>query len=164
MYFDRNSTLSPAFYVQGGCTYTGGFPYPSLQEWNSNVYWRVDGAFATDTQAFHVQAKPGAAAPCNGGVGTWTFYTFAAWQKATGEDAQSAVQNPGFNNPAYPADDYSLPKGSPGVGFVVFDRARQGGRIPSSILLRFPRRFRRKRSIPRQIISSVLPAGTRILF
>jgi hypothetical protein len=130
MYFDRNSILSPAFYVQGGCTYTGGFPYPSLQEWNSNVYWRVDGAFASDTQAFHVQAKPGAAAPCNGGVGTWTFYTFPAWQKATGEDAQSAVQNPGFNNPAYPADDYSLPKGSPGVGFVVFDPSQAGRTNP----------------------------------
>lgn len=31
------------------------------------------------------------------------------------------VQDPGFANPAYPADDYSLPHGSPGVGFVVFD-------------------------------------------
>jgi hypothetical protein len=27
MYFDRSSTSSPAFYVQSGCTYTGGFPY-----------------------------------------------------------------------------------------------------------------------------------------
>jgi len=45
-----------------------------------------------------------------------------------GEDAQGVVQNPGFANPAYPADDYSLPKGSPGVGFVVFD-PNQAGRI-----------------------------------
>lgn len=34
------------------------------------------------------------------------------------------VQNPGFNDPAYPADDYSFPKGSPGVGFVVFEPKR----------------------------------------
>jgi hypothetical protein len=40
------------------------------------------------------------------------------------------VQNPGFNNPAYPADDYSLPKGSPGVGFIVFDPAQAGRSNP----------------------------------
>jgi hypothetical protein len=33
-----------------------------------------------------------------------------------GEDVNSVVQNPGFNNPAYPADDYTLPKGVPGSG------------------------------------------------
>jgi hypothetical protein len=130
MYFDRNSTSSPAFYLQGGCTYTGGFAYPYLQEWNSNMYWRADGTLATDTQAFHVQVKPGASAPCDGGPAAWTFYTFAAWQKTTGEDAQSVVQNPGFNNPAYPADDYSLPKGSPGVGFVVFNPSQAGRSNP----------------------------------
>jgi hypothetical protein len=47
-----------------------------------------------------------------------------------GEDVQSVVQNPGFNNPAYPADDYSLPKGSPGVGFVVFDPNQAGRSNP----------------------------------
>ena len=40
------------------------------------------------------------------------------------------VQNPGFNNPAYPADDYSLPNGSPGVGFVVFDPSQAGRSNP----------------------------------
>jgi hypothetical protein len=40
------------------------------------------------------------------------------------------VQNPGFANPAYPADDYSLPKGSPGVGFVVFDPGQAGRSNP----------------------------------
>jgi len=130
MYFDRNSASSPAFYVQGGCTYTGGFPYTAYQLWTSNLYWRADGAFATDTQAFHAQLKPGIAAPCDGGVSAWTFYTFAGWQKSAGEDAQSVVQNPGFNNPAYPADDYSLPKGSPGAGFVVFDPTQAGRSNP----------------------------------
>jgi hypothetical protein len=47
-----------------------------------------------------------------------------------GEDVQGVVQNPGFNNPAYPADDYSLPKGSPGVGFVVFDPSQAGRSNP----------------------------------
>ena len=130
MYFDRSFSSSPAFSVQGGCTYTGGFPYTAYQQWTSNLYWRTDGAFASDTQTFHVQLKPGTAAPCDGGVAAWTFYTFAGWQKNAGEDAQSVVQNPGFNNPAYPADDYSLPKGSPGVGFVVFDPTQAGRSNP----------------------------------
>jgi hypothetical protein len=42
MYFDRNSSSSPAFYVQGGCTYTGGFPYTAYQQWTSNLYWRTE--------------------------------------------------------------------------------------------------------------------------
>jgi hypothetical protein len=129
-YFDRNSASSPLFYVQGGCTYSGGVPYPEFQLWNSNLYWRTDGAFASDPEAFHVQPNPGAITPCTGNTSDWTFYTFAGWQVNTGEDAQSVVHNPGFRNPAYPADDYSLPKGSPGVGFVVFDPKEAGRSNP----------------------------------
>jgi hypothetical protein len=62
----------------------------------------------------------------------WSFFTFANWQK-TGEDVQSVVQNPGFKNPAYPADNYSLPQGSPGIGFVVFD-PNQAGRSNAVIM------------------------------
>jgi hypothetical protein len=60
----------------------------------------------------------------------WTFYTFAQWQQKAGEDLQSVVQNPGFTNPSYPTDDYSLPKGSPGVGFVLFDPSQAGRTSP----------------------------------
>jgi hypothetical protein len=38
---------------------------------------------------------------------------------------------PGFNNAAYPADDYTLPKGSPGVEFVVFDASQAGRTNPA---------------------------------
>jgi len=129
-YFDRTTTSTPTFYVQGGCTYSGGFPFPSWELWSSNLYWRADGAFATDPQAFHFQPNPATNNPCYfDQPSKLTFLTFAAWQK-TGEDTQSVVQNPGFNNPAYPADDYSLPKGSPGVGFVVFDPTQAGRSNP----------------------------------
>ena len=124
LYFDRDSSASPKFWVQGGCTYSGGFPYAQFQQWNSNLFWRTDGAFASDPRAFHVQPNPvptAANAPCSGLPANWTFYSFAAWQKTFGEDLTSMVQSPGFNNPAYPNDDYTLPKGSPGVGFVPFD-------------------------------------------
>jgi hypothetical protein len=138
-YFDRSYTSSPSFTVQGGCTYSGGFIYPDYQLWESNLYWRTDGAFATDAKAFHVQPLAGADSPCTDNTAKWTFYTFAGWQQQPptttpppnpGEDVGSVVQNPGFANPAYPADDYRLPGGSPGVGFVVFDLSRIGRSNP----------------------------------
>jgi uncharacterized protein (TIGR03437 family) len=131
-YFDRSSASSPKFYVQGGCTYSGGFAYTQYQLWNTNLYWRTDGGFAADSNAFYVQPNPGAGPdmPCSGKPADWTFYTFAGWQQKVGEDPQSTVQNPGFNNPTFPADDYSLPKGSPGVGFVVFDPSQAGRSHP----------------------------------
>jgi uncharacterized protein (TIGR03437 family) len=131
-YFDRSNTSTPRFWVQGGCVYAGGAPFTQFQQWNTNLYWRTDGAFASDTKAFEVQpnAGTGPQAPCSGNTNDWTFYTFAAWQQTVGEDLHSVVQNPGFNNPVYPADDYSLPKGSPGAGFVVFDPNQAGRSNP----------------------------------
>ena len=132
-YFDRNNTSTPKFWVQGGCIYAGGAPYIQYELWNSNLYWRTDGGFATDAKAFEVQPNPiptAPQAPCSGNTNDWTFYTFAQWQTKVGEDTQSVVQNPGFANPVYPADDYSLPKGSPGVGFVVFDPSQAGRTNP----------------------------------
>ena len=133
-YFDRAFTSNPSFMVQGGCLYAGGVAYTQFQEWSSNIYWRTDGALAADPKAFAVQPSPatGNNAPCAVNSNRYTFYTFALWQTQVGEDTQSLVQNPGFNNPAYPADDYSLPKGSPGVEFVVFN-ANQAGRSNSVI-------------------------------
>jgi len=75
-----------------------------------------------------VQQKEDANNNC-GGQSLWTFYSFSAWQ-GMNEDLGSVVQNPGFKNPNYPADDYSLPKGSPGVGFVVFDPTQAGRNNP----------------------------------
>ena len=131
-YFDRTNTSMPKFWLQGGCVYAGGAPFPQFQEWSSNLYWRVDGTFSSDTKAFYVQPNAGTGpdAPCSGNTNDYTFYTFSGWQQKIGEDLQSVVQNPGFNNPAYPTDDYSLPKGSPGVGFVVFDPNQAGRSNP----------------------------------
>jgi hypothetical protein len=92
--------------------------------------------------------EPNPAPKLCGGSGSWTFYTFNGWQ-GLGEDAASvATQNPGFNNPAYPNDDYSLPDGSPGVGFVVFDPTQAGRSNPiinptdlNDILATFPTTF-----------------------
>jgi hypothetical protein len=56
--FDCSSVSSPAFYAQGGCTYSGGFAYTTYQEWNSNLHWRTDGAFAADPQASKSSLAP----------------------------------------------------------------------------------------------------------
>jgi uncharacterized protein (TIGR03437 family) len=127
MYFDRSSTSTPPFRSEGGCVYSLGAPFTTLERFSSNLYWRTDSGFATDPKAFRVQTNAGSGpnAPCSDQQTAWTFYTFSGWQ-ALGEDPQSSVQDPGFANPGYPADDYSLPKGSPGVGFVVFDPSLAG--------------------------------------
>jgi hypothetical protein len=59
-----------------------------------------------------------------------TYYaSLSAWQSGTGEDSGSVVQNPGFANPVYPDDDYTLAE-SPGVGFVVFNPNEAGRSNP----------------------------------
>jgi hypothetical protein len=132
LYFDRSNTSNPKFFVEGGCIYAGGVAFPQFQSFHSNLYWRTDGGFAADPKAFAVQPKPDSTgkSPCSGNINDWTFYTFAQWQQSVGEDGQSVVQNPGFANPSYPADDYSLPQGSPGVGFVPFDASQAGRTNP----------------------------------
>jgi hypothetical protein len=132
IYFDRSTASTPPYRVQGGCTYALGFPFTQFQFWNSNLYWRTDGSFATDDKAFHVQpaAGTGSNAPCSDDKSTWTFYPFSGWQQTVKEDLLSVVKNPGFKNPVYPADDFSLPNGSPGAGFVVFDPNQAGRTNP----------------------------------
>jgi len=124
-YFDKKYT--DGFSVQKGCTYSCGFAYTQYQMLSGNLYWRTDGAFATDSQAFHIQ--PTASSPLcdtlNSSGTDWTYYTFSGWQ-GTGEDAQGTAQtNPGFANPVYPTDDYTL-SSSPTPGFVVFDPSQAG--------------------------------------
>ena len=143
-YFDRSTdSTGPPFRAVAGCLYSAGIPFTSFLSFSSNLYWRTDGAFATDAKAFHVQPNPGEGpnAPCSDDRSTWTFYTFSGWQ-GIGEDLQSVVQNPGFANPAYPSDDFSLSRGSPGAGFVVFD-PNQAGRTnpaikPPTVAATFP--------------------------
>lgn len=152
-YFDRNlaSTspfqggVAPApFNANAGCAYTP-FAYSLYQAWNSNLYWRTDGAFASYPDAFNVQTTEdttGSNAPCAGSrIGNqsyFTFYTFAQWQSSVGEDRKSVIRDPRFANPNYPADDYSLRTGEfHVVGFVPFD-PNAAGRYPSSIQIEPP--------------------------
>ncbi|SPE22477.1 conserved exported hypothetical protein [Candidatus Sulfotelmatomonas gaucii] len=141
MYFDRNinstspfdgvATLAP-FNVDTGCTYTP-FAYPLYQEFESNLYWRTDGTFASDPNAFVLQttaATSGAKEPCSGDASLpipagYTPNSFSQWQTSVGEDKHSAVKDPHFARSAYPYDNYSL-LGWPGVGFLPFDPNEAG--------------------------------------
>lgn len=142
-YFDRSLASSPAFSAIAGCSWTP-FAYPLFQLFESNLYWRTDGSFASDGMAFSVQKQEDTTSskpPCAPGPAydpTWyDFYTFKQWKTEVHEDEGSIVANPNFKNPAYPHDDYSLPDGSPGVSFSPFlpDGA---GRYPSSSLIMPP--------------------------
>ena len=129
-YFDRQSTSNPAYFLQQGCDYTCGASITALHNWQNNLYWRINGTLDQDAKAFHTQPKPGTSALCTLGTNTWTFYTFSAWQ-GLGEDLSSSTNiNPGFNAPAYPTDDYSLPNGSPNSFFTVFDPTQAGRSNP----------------------------------
>jgi hypothetical protein len=142
-YFDRDwNNSSPPFSVQGGCTYSGNLPYSAYQDWNGNLYWRADGGFASDDHAFHLQPTPlPNDGPCSDNPKDWVFYTFSGWQNHGG-DVNGVVQDPGFTNPAYPADDFTLRRGSPLPGFVVF-HPNQAGRTnpvlkPPPVAATFP--------------------------
>ncbi|MGD0268024.1 MAG: choice-of-anchor D domain-containing protein [Candidatus Sulfotelmatobacter sp.] len=127
-YFDLTST--GGFYVQSGCDYACGSSLTSLHNWQSNLYWRANGTFNTDPDAFHYQTTASSPNICASSSKSWTFETFAGWQ-GLGEDLSGVSNvNPGFTNPVYPYDDYSLPNGSPGVGFVVFDPSDAGRNNP----------------------------------
>lgn len=142
-FFDRNlASTSPfrgvptptPFNVNTGCAYTP-FAYSLYQEWDSNLYWRTDGAFATYADGFNVQTtvdnkgkNPPCAASRIADQKYYAFYDFSGWQTQVGEDQHGKVKNPYFAYPAYPFDDYRLLAGPPIRGFVEFD-PNQAGRI-----------------------------------
>jgi hypothetical protein len=116
VYFDRG-------YVQTGYAYCMGGPCTEVMKYADNMYCYAKGVnCALPTNPFYTTGSQGRTQS--------TYYaTLSAWQSATGEDSGSVVQNPGFGNPVYPNDDYSLSE-SPGVGFVVFDPNESGRNNP----------------------------------
>lgn len=116
VYFDRG-------YVQTGYAYCMGGPCTEVMKYADNMYCYAKGVnCALPTNPFFTTGSQGR-------TQTTYYSTLSAWQSATGEDSGSMVQNPGFANPVYPNDDYSLAE-SPGVGFVVFDPNEAGRNNP----------------------------------
>ena len=78
-------------------------------------------------------AQTGPNAPCSGNTNNWTFYGFSAWQTSVGEETHRAwFRIRGFRNPAYPNDDYTLPKGSPGAETLFPSTTHAGGAVQSA--------------------------------
>jgi hypothetical protein len=124
-YFDRNGAES--FYVQGGCTYAGE-AYTAYQQWTSNLYWRTDGAFGTDPQAFHVQQSLDASGNC-GNQKLWTYYNIAGW-RALGEDVQSVARIPGSIIRLIRRTITRCPRGRPVWDSLYLIPLKPAGRIP----------------------------------
>ena len=120
VYFDRGK-------VQNGfvlCNGSNGTNCPPVQMYANNMYCYVPGTqCAPPANIFYTTNTTG-----KYGSGQM-FTSFSAWQSTTGEDKGSVLQNPGFANPAYPDDDYTLNE-SPGVGFVIFDYTQAGRSNP----------------------------------
>jgi hypothetical protein len=121
--FTNNLIYYDNGYVQTGYAYCMNGPCTEVQKYSDNMYCYAKGVnCALPTNPFYTTGSAGRSQ-------TTYYSTLSAWQNATGEDSGSVVQNPGFANPVYPNDDYSLDT-SPGVGFVVFDPSQAGRSNP----------------------------------
>ncbi len=155
-YFDRDDSAD--FYVVSGCAYSCGLDYNKFQNFQGNLYWRTDGKFSSDNNAFHVlTTAPADASKCLGPMNpkkAWTFFGFAQWQDgqppngipaAMNEDTAGIVTvNPNFGSTGKPSD-YELSK-NPVAGFdytKTNDTIRNAGRnnpviVPPKIPGTFP--------------------------
>ncbi len=113
-HFRNNLVLFDRGNVQRrGGWYCYNLPCTSIFNFTSNAYWHTNGQLAASPSAFFTTNQ-------NGQI--LKNYSFDQWQ-ALGEDQGSVIADPGFVNPAYPADDFSLRNSAVAakVGFVPFD-------------------------------------------
>jgi len=125
-YFDLDE--SSGFYVTRGCAYSCGLVYNQFQNFQGNLYWRTDGGFSSDANAFHALASTPADVTACGQPSTpksvWTFLDFPQWQAASPlpmrEDQGGTVStDPDFGSSGL-ATDYLLST-SPVSGFANAD-------------------------------------------
>jgi hypothetical protein len=127
-YFDLDKKTG--FYPVTGCTDSCGMAYNQYQNFQGNLYWRTDGGFGSDSNAFFVLSNPpppNQASTC-GQIPNPTYdtLTFAQWQNGSplvnGKSLQmkedltgTASVNPGFGDSGQPTD--FLLSSSPVSGF-----------------------------------------------
>jgi len=126
-YFDLDD--SSGFYVTRGCAYSCGLNYNQFQNFQGNLYWRTDGAFATYGDAFHVlPSTPADVSTCSQPSSpktAWTNFDMSMWQTGAplvngtplpmNEDQGGGTINPGFGTSG-DSSDYLL-SSSPIGGF-----------------------------------------------
>jgi uncharacterized protein YjdB len=76
-YFDRFSTSIPSFYVIQGCKDSCKQAYNTYQNFQGNSYWRTDGQFANNDNAFQVLTTQGLNSnnSCRTGPTTALYFT-----------------------------------------------------------------------------------------
>ena len=129
--FNFDLTDVTGFYPVSGCTDTCGMAYNQFQNFQGNLYWRMDGGFASDPKAFYIlnaPPPPSQASTCSSinDPNLFTALTFSQWQTGTpivnGKPLQmkedlkgTASVNPGFGTSGQPSD--FLLTSSPIAGF-----------------------------------------------
>jgi hypothetical protein len=128
-YFDLNETVGFSA-VSNGCSDSCGLSYNQFQNFEGNLYWRTDGGFASDANAFSVMTDPpppDQSSTCNQIPNPpLTTLTFAQWQTShplvngvplplNEESGGTATVNPGFGDTGN-ATDFELAS-SPIAGF-----------------------------------------------
>jgi hypothetical protein len=126
--FDLNETQG--FHAVVSCSDSCGMPFNQFQNFQGNLYWRMDGSFASDPDAFSVMTDPpppNEASQCLDQQNPpLTMLTFSQWQTAQPmingkpipldeDDAGTASINPGFGTSGQ-SSDFLLPT-SPIGGF-----------------------------------------------
>jgi hypothetical protein len=140
--FDFDRDASAGFQVVRGCAYSCGLDHAQFESFQGNLYWRADGGFSADPQAFRVNP-----ARCTNPADTanTTPLSFAQWQTILHEDTSgTASVNPGFGK-THTEKDYLLSR-SPLTGFdhlKTNDTIRNAGRshptiMPPKVLATFP--------------------------
>ncbi len=164
-YFDRSDLSNPTFYVVQGCADSCGLAYNHFQNFQNNAYWRTDGGFSSDINAFHIlkdPPPPSKAGICENQPATWDSLAFdtqsngvQGWQNGMplvngkplpmNEDPGGTVTfNPNFGNTGNPSD-YLLSSPPPISGFdytqtndTINHAGRTSGANPGKVPPTFP--------------------------
>jgi hypothetical protein len=145
-YFDRGP--SEDFHVMQGCSYSCGLEYNKFLNFQGNIYWRTDGGFAGDPQAFHVlKDVPANMRSCGGRPSDWTYLTFAQWQSKEKpvrwgppggmnlDTAGTATVDPNFGKTGKPTDFLLSKNPAPGFDYTkTNDTIRHAGRENPKII------------------------------
>ena len=133
-YFDLNETYG--FYAVAGCTDSCSMTYDQFQNFQGNLYWRTDGAFASDQNAFRILSTT----PSSQQADTcdqlqnpaYVSFPFSQWQNGQPvvngnalpmqEDAGgTATVNPGFGTTGQASDFLLLSSPISGFDYTVTD-------------------------------------------
>jgi hypothetical protein len=117
--FNFDQSEPSGFQAISACSDSCGMPFNQFENFEGNLYWRTDGGFASDPNAFNVLTNPpppNEASQCDFVQNpNYDNYTFAQWQNSDPlingvpielqqDQGGTASVNPGFGNTGQPSD------------------------------------------------------------